>query len=144
MYVRSVILLQIVIMSPGTHLKKKLESWLSRTFESQFKNYDSLGLYVPTQLIWRQTPKLCFTVSWNKDTPSIVKHNIKLKEICVVKQKPQEQPHWKRIFYKNNVRSINWPLHPTGRIPQIIFNYIFRDFYAPGMLDAEETKSLLK
>ena len=46
----SVILLQIVMVSPGTHLEKYHES-LSRTNESQFKNKDSLGLYVTTQLI---------------------------------------------------------------------------------------------
>ena len=136
MYIRSVILFkQIVIVSPGTHLQKKVLT---------VKNHwVPVPLFI-TQLIQRQTPKLCFTACWNEDTPSVVKRNIKLKEICVIKEKPQEQPHWKRIFYKNNVRSINWPLHPTGRIPQIIFNYIFRDFYAPGMLDAEETKSLLE
>ena len=136
MYIRSVILFkQIVIVSPGTHLQKKVLT---------VKNHwVPVPLFI-TQLIQRQTPKLCFTACWNEDTPSVVKRNIKLKEIRVIKEKPQEQPHWKRIFYKNNVRSINWPLHPTGRIPQIIFNYIFRDFYAPGMLDAEETKSLLE
>ena len=35
---------------------------LSRIIESQFKNNMFLGLYVTTQLIWRQTPKLCITI----------------------------------------------------------------------------------
>ena len=47
---QSVILLQIVMVGPGTHLEKYDES-LSRTNESQFKNNKSLGLYVTTQLI---------------------------------------------------------------------------------------------
>lgn len=99
MYIRSVILFkQIVIVSPGTHLQKKVLT---------VKNHwVPVPLFI-TQLIQRQTPKLCFTACWNEDTPSVVKRNIKLKEIRVIKEKPQEQPHWKRIFYKNNVRSIN-------------------------------------
>ena len=32
----------------------------------------------------------------------------RLKEICVVKQQPQEQPHCNRILYKNIFRSINY------------------------------------
>ena len=48
-----VILLEIVMLSPGTHLVKNHES-LSRTIESQFKkqralNWKSLGLYVNRQ-----------------------------------------------------------------------------------------------
>ena len=56
-----VILLQIVMMSHGTHLVKKHESQ-SRTIESQFKKNESLGVLITTQLIQRQTPKLCITV----------------------------------------------------------------------------------
>ena len=57
----SVILLQIVMLSPGTHFVTNNESH-SRTIESQFKNTSTRGLYVTTQLIQRQTPKLCITV----------------------------------------------------------------------------------
>ena len=57
----SVILLQVVMLSPGTHLVTNNESH-SRTTESQFKNTSTRGLYVTTQLIQRQTPKLCITV----------------------------------------------------------------------------------
>ena len=88
---QSVILLQIVMVGPGTHLEKYHES-LSRTNESQFKNNKSLGLYVTTQLIWRQTPKLCITVYWNKNISFYCQAQQKLKEIRVLKQQPQEQP----------------------------------------------------
>ena len=46
----AVILLQIVMVSPRTHVEKDNES-LSRTIDSQFENNESLGLYVTTQLI---------------------------------------------------------------------------------------------
>ena len=63
-----VILLQIVMVSPGTHLVKNHESQ-SRTIYSQFKkcvqNWKCLDLYVTRQLIRRQSPKLCITVFWN-------------------------------------------------------------------------------
>ena len=50
----SVILLQLVMVSPGTHLVKNHES------QPQIKqNKESyLGLYVTRRTIWRQTPKL--------------------------------------------------------------------------------------
>ena len=57
----SVILLQVVMVSPGTHFVTNNESQ-SRTIESQFKNTSTQGLYVTTQLIQTQTPKLCITV----------------------------------------------------------------------------------
>ena len=46
----AVILLQIVMVSPRTHVEKDNESQ-SRTNESQFENNESQGLYVTTQLI---------------------------------------------------------------------------------------------
>ena len=61
----AVILLQIVMVRPETHLVKKHES-LSITSESQLKkkqgvrNWRCLGLYVARQL--GQTPKLFITV----------------------------------------------------------------------------------
>ena len=62
----TVIFLQIVMLSPGTHLVKNHGSQC-RTNESQFKkqwilNWKCLGLSATRQLIWRQTPKL-FTLS---------------------------------------------------------------------------------
>lgn len=47
---KAVILLQIVMMGPETHLEEHHE-FLSRTIESQFKNNNTLGLNVTTQLI---------------------------------------------------------------------------------------------
>ena len=63
---KPVILLQIVMVSPRTHLVKNHESQ-SRTIESQFKKQCVPGSFVTTQLIWGQTPKLCITVYWNKN-----------------------------------------------------------------------------
>ena len=53
----SVILLQIVMVSPGTRLVKNHESQ-SGTIESQFVKQWFPGSFVTTQLIWRQTSKL--------------------------------------------------------------------------------------
>ena len=53
----SVILLQIVMVSPGNRLVKNHESQ-SRTIEYQFIKQWFPGSFVTTQLIWRQTPKL--------------------------------------------------------------------------------------
>ena len=64
----AVILLQIVMMSPGAHLLKNCASQ-SITNESQLRKKEKrknkepcLGLYVTRQLIWRQTPKLFITI----------------------------------------------------------------------------------
>ena len=79
-----VILLQIVMVSPGTRLLKKYKS-LSRTIESQFKKQGVAGSFVTTQLIWRQTPKFFISVYWKKKySPSIVLAQQRLKEISVV------------------------------------------------------------
>ena len=94
---QSVILLQIVMVSPGTHFEHC--ELLSRTNESQFKN-ESLGLYVTTQLIWRQTPKLCITVYWNKNISFYCQAQQKLKEIWVVKQQPLKS-HKQDILQKH-------------------------------------------
>ena len=125
---QSVILSQIVMVGPGTHLEKYHES-LSRTNESQFKNNEFLGLYVTTQLIWRQTPKLCITVCWNKNISFYYQAQQKLK------QQPQETTtatrtateitqtgYSRKTFYKNFFRSINQSLRPMGCIPQIILH----------------------
>ena len=60
---KSVLLLQIVMVSPGTHLVKNHES---RPIANQWqtkKKESYLGLYVTRQLIWRQMPKLFITVN---------------------------------------------------------------------------------
>ena len=140
------ILLQIVMVSPGTHLEKYHES-LSRTNESQFKNKESLGLYVTTRLIWQQTPKLCITVYWNKNISFYYQAQQKLKEIWVLRQQPQEQPlksHKQDILQKHFTKtssdqSINlcvlWDAY------QKLF-CIFGNFYESGTQGAEVTKSL--
>ena len=64
-----VILLQIVMVSSGTH-HVKIHETLPITNESQLKkkkvlNRKCWGLYVTRQLIWMQTSKLFITVYWN-------------------------------------------------------------------------------
>ena len=56
----------LVMVSPWTHLVKNHESQ-SRTIESHFKKQWVPGSFVTTQLIWRQTPKLCIIVYWNEN-----------------------------------------------------------------------------
>ena len=56
-----VILLQMVMVCPGTHLVKSHESQLKK----KVWNWKCCGFYVIIQLIRRQTPKLCITVYWN-------------------------------------------------------------------------------
>ena len=143
---QSVILLQIVMVSPGTHLEKYHES-LSRTNESQFKNKESLGLYVTTQLIWRQTPKLCITVYWNRNISFYCQAQQKLKEIRVLKQQPQEQP---LKSLKQDILQKHFTKTSSGQsinlcIPWDVYHKlfcIFGNFYEPGTEDAEVTKSL--
>ena len=105
----TVILLQIVMVSPGTHLLKNHESLLSITNESQFKktrnpikNWKCLGLYVTRELIWRQMPKLfgdtLFTLQFTEIkmySPSIYLKHKEDKQICIFKQQPQN--HTDRI-----------------------------------------------
>ena len=57
----------------------------------------------------------------------------RLKEICAIKQQPQNT-----IFYKIIFRLITWSLHPTGHMSQIIL----WDFYVSETQVAEVTKSL--
>ena len=93
------ILLQKVMVSPGTPLEKNYE-FQSRTIASQLKkNNEALGLYVTTKLIWRQTPKLCITVYWNRNILLLLTSTTKVKEICTVKQQPQKS-HTQDIHQK--------------------------------------------
>ena len=143
---QSVILLQIDMVSPGTRLEKYHES-LSRTNESQFKNNEFLRLYVTTQLIWRQTPKLCITVYWNKNISFYCQAQQKLKEIRVLKQQPQEQP---LKSLKQDILQKHFTKTSSGQsinlcIPWDVYHKlfcIFGNFYEPGTEDAEVTKSL--
>ena len=85
------ILLQIVMVSPGTHLVENHESH-SRTIEFQYKTKWVLGSFVTTQLIWSQTPKLCTTVYWSKINFFYCKAQKRVKEISIVYKQPKEQP----------------------------------------------------
>ena len=84
-----VILLQIVLVSPGTHLMKDHESQ-SRTNESQNKSEtEKLGpLYNKTvnlktdfKTVYNSALKLKYSLSF-------LKHNKRIKDICIVKQQP--------------------------------------------------------
>ena len=78
MYI-AVILLQIVMVSPGTHLVKNHESQ-SRTIESQFKKKQWVpASFVTTHLLWGQTPKLFITVYWNKNILLLLQSTTKTK-----------------------------------------------------------------
>ena len=73
----AVILLQIiVVVRPGAHFVEN--------HESQF-NYNCSGLCVTRQIIWRQTPKLCITVYWNKVYSFYCKAQQRLKAIWLFK-----------------------------------------------------------
>ena len=78
------ILLQIVLGSPGTHLVKNQESQ-SATIEWQFKKQWVPGSFVTTQSIWRQTPKLSITVYWNKNILLLLLITTKTKRTRIVK-----------------------------------------------------------
>ena len=139
------ILLQIVMVSLGTHLVKSHESQC-RTNESQLKkrvlNWTCLGLYVTRQLMWRQTSKLFSTVYWNYNIVLLFEAQKRLKEVCVVKQRLQQQPqksHEQDILQK--YRSIDQSLRSTARMPWIILR--LWGFLCVRDADAEVTKSLL-
>ena len=75
------------------------------------------------QLIWRQTPKLCITVYWNKNILLLLSSTIKEKKKFVSlnnSHKNSHRNHTKSTFFKNILRSINRSLRLTECIPQII------------------------
>ena len=75
------------------------------------------------QLIWRQTPKLCITVYWNKNILLLLSSTIKEKKTFVSlnnSHKNSHRNHTKSTFFKNILRSINRSLRLTECIPQII------------------------
>ena len=145
------ILLQIVMVSPGTHLEKNHESHC-RANEFQFKklqvlNWKCLGLYVTRQLVWRQTQKLCI-----KQVTEIkimlysvyrLKVQQKTKRKCVVlKTTARTATEITWTGYSTNYNILRWndqSLHPMGRIAM---NHFAPDFYASGRQDTEVTKSL--
>ena len=74
----AVISLQIVMVSPGTHLGKNHESQ-SRITETQFTKQWVPGSFVTTHLIWRQTLKLCITIYWSKNILPLLQSTTKTK-----------------------------------------------------------------
>ena len=95
----ALILLQIVMVSPGTPLVKNHESH-SRTFESQFKKKWVPGSFVNTQLICSQTPNFVLKFTEIKIYCFCCKAQRRLKEISVVKQQPQKS-HKQDILQKH-------------------------------------------
>ena len=89
----AVILLQIVMVCPGTHLVKNHES-LSRTNESQFKKKTSpkfkmLGpLCNQTVNLTTDSKTLYYSITEIKIESFYFKAEQTLKEICIVKQQP--------------------------------------------------------
>ena len=102
----TVILLQIVMVSPGTHLVKNHESLLSITNESQFKITRSLKL----KMLWLLCKQ---TINLEADAKTLFYSLLKLKcivrlwylkhkkdkQICIFKQQPQKS-HGQDIMYE--------------------------------------------
>ena len=91
MYISIGGLLQIVMVSPGTYLVKIHESQFT-TIESQFKNKSPGSFCNHTVNLKIDSKTLSYSLLKLKYTPSNVKHNKGKKEICVIKQQPQEHP----------------------------------------------------
>ena len=113
---------------PGTYLVKNHESQ-SRTIKSQFKkqwllNWKCLGIILPgSYWIWRQTPKLFITVYWIEIVLLFKQHKWGDKNKYVSLNNSHVNSNrnlTRRIFYKDNFRSIDSSLHPMGRIHWII------------------------
>ena len=79
------------MVSPVTFFVKIHESQFT-TIESQFKNKSTGSLCNHTVNLKTDFKTLSYSLLKLKYTPSIVKHNKGKKEICVIKQQPQEQP----------------------------------------------------
>ena len=124
----TVILLQIVMVSPGTHLVKNHE-FLSRTIECQFKINYSLGFNGTTHLIWRQTPKLC--------TSFFCQAQERLTEIrlWVIKQQPRKS-------HKQDIYSTKTSYGLMLRLEVCVWwdtyhklVWVFENFHGSGMQD---------
>ena len=115
----------IVMVSSGTHIVKNHESPVQNHWVVVQK-HDSLALYITTQLISRQTPKLCITVYWNKNILLVLSSKTKTKRNMrrwtIATDKNSHRNHTNRIFYENVFRSINRCLRPVRRIQQIILS----------------------
>ena len=116
----SVILLQMIMVSPGTHLaKKKLRVQVQNHWVPVQKTMTHKLIFGGplcnhadnlSEDKFQNWSKLCATVKWNKKTPSIVKQQL------------QEQPqksHELDILQKH-LQFTDRSLHCTGRMPWII------------------------
>ena len=133
------------MVSHGNHLVKNHESH-ARTNESQFKkqwvlNWKYLDLYVTKQLIWLQNSVLQFTEITIYSF--YCKAQQRLKEICVVKQKPREQPHKSHeqcILQKRHLM-VDRSIFASYAEAYELFGFP-GDFYGSGTQDTEVSKSL--
>ena len=121
----SVILLQMIMMSPGTHLAKKNWESKCRTIESQFKkqwliNWFFGGLYVTMQTIYLKTNS-------KTDQNSVLRFSGTKKLLLLLNNscKNSHRNHMNSIFYKNIFRSTDRSLHCTGRMPWIIILHLW-------------------
>ena len=134
------------MVSHGTHLVKNHESQ-ARTNESQFKkqwvlNWKYLDLYVTKQLIWLQNSVLQFTEITIYSF--YCKAQQRLKEICVVKQKPREQTHksTEQYILQKRYLMVNRSIFASLYAEAYELFCSPRDFYRSGTQDTEITKSL--
>ena len=114
-----VILLQIVMVSPGTHPAENHESQ-SRIIESQFKNMtESLGLGSHTVNLKTGSKTLYYSFL-KIEIYLLLSNTTKTKRnMCrsTDSLKNSHRNHTDGIFYKNIFSTINRFLRPTGRIP---------------------------
>ena len=115
----TVILLQIVMVSPRTHFVEK--SWVP--VHNQWVPVQCLGFYVTRQFIWRQTPKVFITI-YSPSLLDISKAQKRLKQICIFIN--SHRNHTNRIFYqKLNILCILWNAYHE------LF-CVFGNFYVSG------------
>ena len=118
----------------------------SRTNESQLRKqrvlqWKCLDLNITKQLIWHQNAVLQFTEI--KIYFFYCKPQERLKEICVVKQKPREQLHKSQeqcILQKRHLM-VNRSLLASYAEAYELFSFL-GDFYGSGTQDTEVSKSL--
>ena len=137
--------LQIVTVSPGTHLVKNIESQ-SRNTKSQVKkkvcNWKCVGLCVTRQLIWlisltdSKTLYYCSTLK-SKYSPS---KGQKKYASFNNSHNNCHRIHKRDISTNTHVQIFYGSLHPLECMPWILLFCIFGDFYASGMQDAEVNK----
>ena len=130
------ILLQIVMVSPGTHLVKNQESQ-SRTIEFQFKN--------TSPWVWMQ-PHSNLQCKYGFQNSVLQFTEIKVYSCCQSQQRLKEICSFKQQRHKSHKRSI---LLKHLQIDQSITKNYFsssvvfmRQFFASGTQDAEAIKSL--